>query len=58
MLLVRSVVILLLVVAAVSFGLYAGTGQVRYRQFGLVILKWTLIAAVFFFTVLLVQRLF
>lgn len=57
MLLFRWLVMALLLAAAVSFAFYAGTGQVRYRRFGLVVLKWTLIAAVFFFAVLFIERL-
>ena len=48
---------LLLLTAAVSFAFYAGTGQVRFKRFGLVLLKWTVIAAVFFFAVVLIGRL-
>lgn len=57
MLLFRWLVMALLLAAAVSFAFYAGTGQVRYRRLGLVVLKWTLIAAVFFFAVLFIERL-
>ena len=48
---------LLLLAAAVSFAFYVGTGQPRYKRLGLVILKWTVIAAVFFFAVILIGRL-
>lgn len=57
MLLFRWTVSLLLLLAAVSFMFYVGTGQVRFRRFGLVIVKWTVIAALFFFAVLFVQRI-
>lgn len=57
MLLFRWAVSLLLLLAAVSFMFYVGTGQVRYRRIGLVIVKWTVIAALFFFAVLFVQRI-
>jgi len=57
MLIFRWLVMLLLLGAAVSFAFYAGTGQPRYKRFGLVILKWTVIAAVFFFAVVLIGRL-
>jgi len=43
--------------AAVFFAFYAATGQLRYRRFGLVILKWTVIAGLFFFAVLFIDRL-
>lgn len=55
--LVRAVVLLLLVAAGVSFAAYAFTGNPRYKRFGLVILKWTLGAALVFFGALFVQRL-
>ena len=57
MLIFRWAIMLLLLAAAVSFAFYAGTGQVRFKQFGLVILKWTLIAAFGFFLVLILERL-
>ena len=55
--LVRTLVLLLLLAAAVLFGLYAFTGNPRYKRLGLVILKWTLLAALGFFAILFVQRL-
>lgn len=57
MLLFRWLIFLLLIGAAVCFAFYAGTGQVRYRRWGLITLKWTLIAAFGFFTVLILQRI-
>lgn len=57
MLFLRWVILLLLVAAGVSFALYAGTGQTRFRHFGLVVLKWTLIAAFGFFGVLILERI-
>lgn len=57
MLIFRWLAMLLLLTAAVSFAFYAGTGQVRYRRFGLLILKWTVVAALFFFAVLFISRL-
>ena len=57
MVLFRWAVMALLLAAAVSFAFYAGTGQPRYKRLGLVILKWTVIAAVFFFAVILIGRL-
>ncbi len=57
MLLFRWLVLLLLLVAAVCFAFYAGTGQPRWRRLGWVILKWTLIAAGLFFAVLILERL-
>lgn len=57
MLLLRGLLLLLLVVAVGAFAFYAVTGQARYKRLGLVILKWTLIAAFGFFGVLALQRL-
>ena len=53
---VRTIVLLLLLAAGVSFALYAFTGQLKYRRFGLVVLKWTLLAALAFFAVLFIDR--
>ena len=56
MLLFRWLILLLLLTAGVSFGFYAGTGQPRYKRFGWLILKWTLLAAFGFFAVLIAER--
>jgi hypothetical protein len=56
MLLFRWLLLLLLLAAIVSFMFYAGTGQAKFRRYGLVILKWTLIAAFGFFAVLILER--
>ncbi len=57
MLLFRWVILLLLLVAGVSFAFYAGTGQARYKRLGLVVLKWTVLAALGFFAILIIERL-
>ena len=57
MLVVRTVVFLLLVAALVCFALYLGTGQKRWRDLGVVIVKWTVIAALGFFAVLILERM-
>ncbi len=57
MLLFRWIVMLLLLAAGVCFAFYAGTGQPRFKKWGLVILKWTLFAALGFFLVLVLERL-
>ncbi|HSV51042.1 MAG TPA: hypothetical protein VLJ57_02915 [Burkholderiaceae bacterium] len=57
MLLFRWAILLLLLAAAVSFAFYAGTGQPRFKRFGLITLKWTLIAAFAFFAVLILERI-
>ena len=56
MLLFRWAVMLLLLVAAVAFAFFAATGQQRYKRFGLVTVKWTVIAAAMFFLVLILER--
>jgi hypothetical protein len=56
MLLFRWLILLLLLGAAVSFAFYVGTGQERFRRYGWRVLKYTLIAAFCFFTVLILER--
>ncbi len=56
MLLFRWLILLLLIGALVSFAFFAGTGQVKFKNWGLLILKWTLIAAFGFFAVLVLER--
>lgn len=58
MLLFRWALLLLLLVAGISFAFYAGTGQLKYRRFGWIVLKWTLLAAFGFFAVLIAQQWF
>jgi hypothetical protein len=54
---VRTIVLLLLVAAGISFAFFAFTGQAKYKRFGLTLLMWTLGAALLFFGALFVQRL-
>ena len=56
MLLFRWLILLFLLGAVVSFIFYAGTGQPRFKRYGLIILKWTLIAGLGFFAVLILER--
>ena len=56
MLLFRWLILLFLLGAVVSFIFYAGTGQLRFRHYGWVTLKWALIAAFGFFGVLILER--
>ena len=56
MLLFRWAIFMLLLAAGVCFAFYAGTGQVRFKQWGLMVLKWTVIAALGFFGVLILER--
>jgi hypothetical protein len=53
----RVLILLLLLSAALSFVLYALTGQPRYKRFGLNILRGTMIAGFVFFAVLIAQHL-
>lgn len=53
----RALVFLLLVASLLCFAMYVGTGQLRWRTIGLRILKWTLIAAMGFFAVLILERI-
>jgi disulfide bond formation protein DsbB len=57
MLIARVIVGLLLAAALVCFAMYAGTGQTRWRALGWRIVKWTLVAALGFFAVLVLERL-
>ena len=57
MLLFRWTIFLLLIAAGGSFAFYAGTGQARFKQFGLVVLKWTILAGLGFFGVLILERI-
>ena len=52
MLLFRWIVMLLLLGSVLSFAMYAATGQMRWRNIGIAILKWTVAAALAFFAVL------
>ena len=56
MLLFRWLLLILLLVAGVCFAYYAATGQPRYKRLGWIILKWTALAALGFFAVLIVER--
>jgi len=57
MLLFRLVFGLLLLAGLLCFAMYVGTGQMVWRRRGLVIVKWTVIAALGFFAVLILERL-
>ena len=57
MLIFRWVVLLLLVAGLVCLAMFVGTGQTRYRVLGVRIVKWTVIAALGFFAVLILERL-
>jgi hypothetical protein len=57
MLLFRLVFGLLLVAGLLCFAMYIGTRQTVWRQRGIVLVKWTVVAALGFFAVLILERL-
>jgi hypothetical protein len=57
MLLFRWLMLLMLLGTVVCFMFYIGTGQERFKRYGLKTLKWTMIAAFGFFGVLVLERL-
>lgn len=57
MLVFRLVFGLLLVASLLCFAMYLGTGHPTWKRNGLLILKWTVIAALGFFAVLILERL-
>ena len=57
MLLFRWLILLLLLGCVVSFAFYIGTGQPHFKRYGLLTLKWTLMAAFGFFAVLILERI-
>ncbi|ABM31426.1 hypothetical protein QRO11_19705 [Paracidovorax citrulli] len=56
MLLFRGLFFFLLLLAVVSFVFYVATGQPRYKRYGIVIVKWTVLSAFAFFAVLALER--
>lgn len=57
MLLFRWLILLLLLGAVVSFVFYTATGDPRFKRYGLLTLKWTMLAAFGFFAVLILERI-
>ena len=57
MLIFRWLVFLLLIAGLLCFAMYIGTGQTRWRQIGIRIVKWTIVAGLGFFAVLLLERM-
>ena len=53
----RLVIFLCLLGVVVSFVFYTVTGDPRFKRYGLLTLKWTLIAAFGFFAVLILERI-
>ena len=57
MLIFRWIVLLLLLAGVLCFALFVGTGQARYRVIGVRLVKWTVVAGLGFFAVLILERL-
>lgn len=57
MMVFRVLVFLLLVSGLLSFGLYLATGQDIWRRRAIAVIRWTVIAALAFVAVLLLERL-
>ena len=57
MLIFRWLATLLILASALSFVFYLGTGRQQYKRFGILLFKWTVIAALAFFAVLFVGRI-
>ncbi|MFM7505681.1 MAG: hypothetical protein ACKO3M_03795 [Rubrivivax sp.] len=57
MMLFRLVFGLLLVAGLLCFATYIATGNAVWRRRGIVVVKWTVIAALGFFAVLILERL-
>ena len=57
MLIFRLVFGLLLLASVLCFAMFIGTREPVWRQRGLLLLKWTLLAAAAFFGVLILERL-
>ena len=52
----RLVLALLIAAALVCFALYVGTRQRIWRQRGILVLRWTVMAGLAFFAVLILER--
>lgn len=57
MLIARTLVLLLLLASVVSFAFYIVTGDLRYRRFGLTVLKWTVAAGLVFFAGMAIETM-
>jgi hypothetical protein len=56
MLFFRAVVLLMLVLGVACFAVYALTGSLQYRRVGIRVVKWTVVAGLVFFFVMIVER--
>ncbi len=52
----RLVLALLIAAALVCFALFVGTRQVIWRRRGLLVLRWTVMAGLAYFAVLILER--
>lgn len=57
MLIARWIVLLLLAAGLVCFAMFIGTSDRRYLALGIRIVKWTVVAGLAFFAVLVLERL-
>jgi hypothetical protein len=57
MLIVRWIVLLLLAGSVLCFAAYIGTRERHWLQRGILIVKWTVIAALAFFAALILERM-
>jgi hypothetical protein len=57
MLIFRVLAGCLIVASLLCFAFYLGTGQPGYKRWGLLILKWMVIAALAFFAVLFISNI-
>ncbi len=53
----RAILLLLLIAGLGCFAMYVATGQLRWRVWGLRLVKWTVVAGLVFFAVLAAERL-
>ena len=57
MLIFRWIVLLLMVGGLLCFAMYIGTGNQRWRALGVRVVKWTVVAGLGFFAVLILERM-
>ena len=57
MLVFRWILLLALVAGVLCFAAYVATGQRAWRDRGLIVVKWTVVVALAFFAVLILERL-
>lgn len=57
MLIFRWLILLLLFFAALGFAFYLGTGRTAYKRWSFLTLKWSVIAGLAFFAVMLLGRM-